>query len=204
MAENRLSSILLSAQPLLRSCGPRLELLLARCMQPLDAFKSVSLRGRGRLVPAKRRASGKTWGRGRPSLIVKRTRRQTDNRAMPSSADLVGCHGKRAAARLAGLFMAILTLSGPTPGCAEGGSLWRIYPVTAGQGSTFTGTVTVSPRGNVWVRLGGDGPASWLDGLQVRTISFSGTGNFPVYESRSGQLWALFTNGVMEFRRDQW
>jgi sugar lactone lactonase YvrE len=56
----------------------------------------------------------------------------------------------------------------------------------------------------VWVRQGGDGPASWLDGFHVRTIPFLGTGNFSVYESRSGQIWALFAGGVMEFRRDQW
>src|SRR6266704_3170493 len=103
------------------------------------------------------------------------------------------------------LLLAALVLSVSPLGRAEGSSHWRIYPVTAGQGGTFALAVTVSPRGNVWVRQGGDGPASWLDGFQVRTIPFSGTGNFfPVYESRSGQIWALFANGVMEFRRDQW
>ena len=102
------------------------------------------------------------------------------------------------------LLLAALVLAGSPPGRAEGGSHWRIYPVTAGLGGTFAVAVTLSPRGNVWVRQGGDGPVSWLDGFQVRTIPFSGTGNFPVYESRSGQIWALFAGGVMEFRRDQW
>src|SRR5258705_12660042 len=113
-------------------------------------------------------------------------------------------NGKHAAAQIFGLLAAVLLLSASTPGRAEGGSLWRIYPVTAGQDGTFAVAVTVSPRGNVWVRQGGEGPASWLDGFQVRTIPFSGTNFFPVYESRSGQIWALFANGVMEFRRDQW
>src|SRR5438445_26939 len=112
--------------------------------------------------------------------------------------------GRRVAGQMLGLLTTALLLNGPRLGHAEGGSLWRIYPVTAGQGGTFAVAVTVSPRGNVWVRQGGDGPASWLDGFQVRTIPFSGTGNFPVYESRSGQIWALFAGGVMEFRRDQW
>ena len=123
---------------------------------------------------------------------------------MVSLVGLVVRRGKRDAAQIFGLFTAILLLSGSPPGRAEGGSHWRIYPLTAGQGGAFTVAVTVSPRGNVWVRLGGDGPVSWLDGFQVRTLPFSGTGNFPVYESRSGQIWALFANGVMEFRRDQW
>src|SRR5206468_6501116 len=102
------------------------------------------------------------------------------------------------------LLTAALLLGGSPPGRAQGGSQWRIYLVTGGRGGIFAVAVTISPRGNVWVRQGGDGPASWLDGFQVRTIPFSGTGNFPVYESRSGQIWALFVNGVMEFRRDQW
>src|SRR5438093_8149424 len=130
--------------------------------------------------------------------------RQPDNRAIFSPAGMVARHGKQAAAQMAGLLTATLLLSGSPPGRAEGGSHWRIYPVTAGRGGTFAVAVTVSPRGNVWVRQGGDGPASWLDGFQVRTIPFSGTGNFPVYESRSGQIWALFAGGVMEYRRDQW
>ena len=100
------------------------------------------------------------------------------------------------------LLLAALVLSVSPLGRAEGSSHWRFYPVTAGPGGTFAVAVTVSPRGNVWVRQGGDGPVSWLDGFQVRTIPFSGTGNFPVYESRSGQIWALFAGGVMEFRRD--
>jgi len=102
------------------------------------------------------------------------------------------------------LLLAALMLAAPRSGRAEGGSHWRVYPVTVGRGGAFAVAVTVSPRGNVWMRQGGDGPASWLDGFQVRTIPFSGTGNFPVYESRSGQIWALYADGVMEFRRDQW
>jgi len=86
------------------------------------------------------------------------------------------------------LLLAALMLSVSPPCRAEGGSHWRIYRETAGQGGTFVVAVTVSPRGNVWVRQGGDGPVSWLDGFQVRTIPFSGIGNFPVYESRSGQI----------------
>src|ERR1044071_2244044 len=41
------------------------------------------------------------------------------------------------------------------PGHADGGSRWRIYPVTAGPSGSFAVAVTVSPRGNVWVRQGG-------------------------------------------------
>src|SRR5438445_13375988 len=83
--------------------------------------------------------------------------------------------------------LAALMLSVSPPSRAEGGSHWRRYPVTAGLGGTFAVAVTVSPRGNVWVRQGGDGPVRWLHGFQVRTIRLAGTGNFPVYEMRSRQ-----------------
>jgi signal transduction histidine kinase/ligand-binding sensor domain-containing protein len=113
---------------------------------------------------------------------------------------------KRMWHRWCSLFLAAVVLSISPPGHAQGGSRWQIYPVSAGGRGTFAVAVTVSPRGNIWVRQGGDGPASWLDGFQMRTIPFSGTNFFPVYESRSGQIWALFAEGVMEFRRerDQW
>src|ERR1044071_3805310 len=121
--------------------------------------------------------------------------RPRNNRAMFSPGYRVGRHRKNSAVQRLGLLAAALLLSGTAPGQDEGGSHWRMYPLTAAQGGTFAVAVTVSPRGNVWVRQGGDGPVSWLDGFQVRTIPFSGTNNFPVYESRSGQIWALFAGG---------
>ncbi len=123
---------------------------------------------------------------------------------MCSSAESSFAHGTSKAAQRWGLLLTALLLKSSPLGHAEGGSLWRKFPVAAGPGGTFSVAVTISPRGNVWVRQSADGPASWLDGFQIRTIPFAGTGNFPVYESRSHQIWALFSDGVMEFRRDQW
>src|SRR2546426_7988756 len=100
MAKNRASKILLSAQPFFRSCGLRRKHWLANRRQPQDAFKNASERGRGRLVPAKRRATDKTRGRGSPRPIVERTLREPDNHAMFSRADSVGRHGKQAAAQM--------------------------------------------------------------------------------------------------------
>src|SRR5213593_4331175 len=101
----------------------------------------------------------------------------TDREHEPTSA--AGQSRNRMARGYLALLLAALMLSVSPPCRAEGGSHWRIFPVTAGRGGTFAVAVTVSPRGNVWMRQGGDGPASWLDGFQVRTILFSGTGNFP-------------------------
>jgi len=86
---------------------------------------------------------------------------------------------------------------------SEGGSHWRVYRVADGLAEPSVVAVTISPRGNVWAKHG-TGPVSWLDGFQVRSIRMSGGGNFPVYESRSGQIWSVYADGVMEYRRDQW
>src|SRR5256885_994874 len=90
------------------------------------------------------------------------------------------------------------------PGHGEGSSRWRIYRTMDGLGEAFTIAVTTSPRGNVWAKHGASGLVSWLDGFQIRTIPFSENGNIRIYESRSGQLWSSYSDGVMEFRRDQW
>src|SRR5687767_1545180 len=70
MAKYRASRIFPSALPYVRSCGVRHKLMLASHRQPQDAFKKVSERGRGRLVPAKRPADAKTRGRGRPYVFT--------------------------------------------------------------------------------------------------------------------------------------
>src|SRR2546429_4376626 len=101
------------------------------------------------------------------------------------------------------LFLSALALSFPLRCRSEGGSRWRIYRAADGLADSSVVAVTVSPRGNVWAKHS-SGPVSWLDGFQARSIPFSGGGNYPVYESRSGQIWCLYADGVMEYRRDQW
>lgn len=101
------------------------------------------------------------------------------------------------------LFLSALMLTLTLCCHSEGGFRWRVYRAADGLGDSSVVAVTLSPRGNVWARLA-NGSVSWLDGFQARTIPSSGAGNFPVHESRSGQIWSLATNGVMEYRRDQW
>jgi len=101
------------------------------------------------------------------------------------------------------LFWAALLLNFPSRCLSEGGSRWRIYRAADGLADSSVVAVTVSPRGHVWAKHGND-PVSWLDGFQAHVIPVAGGGNFPVYESRSGQVWSLYLDGVMEYRRDQW
>jgi len=87
---------------------------------------------------------------------------------------------------------------------ADDGASWRVYRTTDGLAANSSAAVNFSPRGILWVRHGNGGPLSWLDGFQIHAVQDSSEGNFPVYESRSGQLWSLYLGGVMEYRRDQW
>jgi signal transduction histidine kinase/ligand-binding sensor domain-containing protein len=87
---------------------------------------------------------------------------------------------------------------------AQEGSRWRVYRTIDGMGELFTVAVTISPRGNVWAKHGSSELVSWLDGYQVRTLRCFGTGIYPLYESRSGQLWSGYSEGLMEYRREQW
>src|SRR2546429_6456856 len=101
------------------------------------------------------------------------------------------------------LFLAAL-LGGFSWRChSEEGWRWRVYRSADGVGYSSVVAVTISPRGNIWAKHG-DGSISWLDGYQVRGIAVSLGGNFPVYESRSGQIWSVYAEGVQEYRRDQW
>ena len=101
------------------------------------------------------------------------------------------------------LFLAAWALGFSSRAEAEGGSRWRVYRAADGLGESSVVAVTISPRANVWAKHP-NGSISWLDGYQARSIPLSSSGNFPAYESRSGQIWSAYAEGVMEYRRDQW
>jgi signal transduction histidine kinase len=86
---------------------------------------------------------------------------------------------------------------------AERTFIRRVYRESDGLRDTQVTSVTISPRGNVWVRHGELGVLSYLDGYTVRHIP-APPGNFRIYESRSGQLWSLYTGGLQEFKNEKW
>lgn len=81
---------------------------------------------------------------------------------------------------------------------------WRIYDAGSGLSESFTLSVNVSPRGNVWVRHPVRGGVSGLDGYQIRRIDAVEDARYPIHESRTGQIWSLYQDGLMEYRRDRW
>ena len=82
---------------------------------------------------------------------------------------------------------------------------WRIYKASDKMADTFASSVTLSARTNVWVRHGSENDRiSRLDGYSVRTMPAPGEGTHPIYESRSGQLWSVYPEGLMLFQGEQW
>ena len=81
---------------------------------------------------------------------------------------------------------------------------WHVYRKEDGLVENFVLSVTVSPRNHVWVRHPGAASVGWLDGYQARIIPGMEDNRFPVWESRSGQVWSLHKVGLAEFKRDEW
>jgi signal transduction histidine kinase/ligand-binding sensor domain-containing protein len=101
-------------------------------------------------------------------------------------------------ALVAGLFFAV---AAPP---VQSAGVWRIYRVNSGLADSSCVAVTISPRGNTWIRHPPGKPVSIFDGYQFRTLPPPGVGNAPVQESKSGQVWTLEPEGMMEYRRGEW
>lgn len=86
---------------------------------------------------------------------------------------------------------------------AERTFIRRVYRASDGLRDTQVTSVSISPRGNVWVRHGELGVLSYLDGYTIRHIP-APPGNYRIYESRSGQLWSLYSGGLQEFKNEKW
>jgi signal transduction histidine kinase len=92
----------------------------------------------------------------------------------------------------------------PAASWAQKASNWRAFKAADGLAESFTTSVTVSPRGNVWVRHFDVDTINWLDGYEVKSIPSPGVGNYRVYEGRAGQLWAVYPEGLQEYRDGTW
>ncbi len=92
----------------------------------------------------------------------------------------------------------------PAASWAQRASNWRAFKAADGLTESFTTSVTVSPRGNVWVRHFDVDTINWFDGYEVKSIPSPGVGNYRVYEGRAGQLWAVYPEGLQEYRDGTW
>jgi signal transduction histidine kinase len=81
---------------------------------------------------------------------------------------------------------------------------WRMFQAGDGMRESYSSAVTVSPRGNVWVKHGQAGEISVLDGYDIHNLASPGQNSYRVYESRTGQLWSLFEEGLVVYDGAQW
>ncbi len=77
---------------------------------------------------------------------------------------------------------------------------WRVFKV--GDGSAAA--VSVGPKGNVWVKNADSPEINWLDGYAAHRIPAPNADNYRVYESRSGQLWSLYPEGLLLYEYGEW
>jgi len=95
-------------------------------------------------------------------------------------------------------------LAAATAARAQKASNWRVYKSADGLPETYASSVTVSSRGNVWAKHLNTPLISSLDGYRVQTFQSPGIGGNRFYESPSGQLWTISTNGLQLYGGEGW
>ncbi len=95
-------------------------------------------------------------------------------------------------------------LAATTAGWAQKASNWRVYKSADGLPESHASSVAVSGRGTVWVKHLNTPLISSLDGYDIKTFPSPGVGANRFYESPSGQLWTIATNGLQLFVTDHW
>jgi len=81
---------------------------------------------------------------------------------------------------------------------------WRVYKAADGMPEPACTSVTVGPRGKVWVTHSNASFVSGLDGYTLQNIATLDVGTSRVFESPNGQLWAACAEGLREFRDTNW
>ncbi|HOK76893.1 MAG TPA: hypothetical protein PLW35_04130, partial [Verrucomicrobiota bacterium] len=83
-------------------------------------------------------------------------------------------------------------------------SEWRVYRAADGLTELLTTAVTISPRGNVWVKHGEVDAVSYLDGYNVHHIPVPSEPNYRVYQSAAGRIWSIYAEGLLEYVDSHW
>jgi len=89
-------------------------------------------------------------------------------------------------------------------GWGQSASNWRVYKASDGLAEPITSSVTISARGQIWIKYPYAPYASWLDGFAVHDIPAPGMGNHRIYESASGQIWTIAPRGLQQFKDGVW
>lgn len=87
---------------------------------------------------------------------------------------------------------------------AEKAARWRVFRAGDGLKDSHVDAITSSPRGNIWMKHADSDEISYYDGYAINTLPSPGKDYFRIYESRTRQLWSLYTNGLVIFNGSQW
>ncbi len=112
------------------------------------------------------------------------------------------CHRLRTTFFKFALIAAFLVLAHGT--FAQPASSWRAFKNSDGLAESPCQTVSVSPQGHVLVTHPHSNSVSVLDGYSVRKISLPEIVQGRIAQGAGGQLWAVTTNGLVEFKNDRW
>lgn len=92
----------------------------------------------------------------------------------------------------------LLLSSGETAGQRSGHV--RVFPMDG----PYVASVSISPRGQVLARSGESPKITWLDGYTQGEVVSPEANPYRVYESRTGQWWALYSEGLLLYQRGEW
>ncbi|MEW6159453.1 MAG: ATP-binding protein [Verrucomicrobiota bacterium] len=79
-----------------------------------------------------------------------------------------------------------------------------MFRASDGLKESFTTAVSFSPRGKVWLKHGEADAITYFNGYSIGTFPTSGRDNFRIYESRTAQLWSLYSEGLVVSEGRQW
>ncbi|MCI0534461.1 MAG: hypothetical protein L0Z50_04470, partial [Verrucomicrobiales bacterium] len=82
---------------------------------------------------------------------------------------------------------------------ADKAANWQIFRASDGLKDSAVSAISLSPRGKLWIKHGEANEISVFDGYTFGALPSPGKNNFRVYESRSGQLWSLYDEGLTVF-----
>ncbi len=98
------------------------------------------------------------------------------------------------------LYGAFLALASTCAG--QRGSDWRVYKAADGLPETVASAVTIGPHGHLWIRHPNVEWVGWLSGYEIKAIPSPGPGNSRIYESASGQLWTVTSDGLAQYNKN--
>jgi signal transduction histidine kinase len=83
---------------------------------------------------------------------------------------------------------------------AQRSAHWKTFRVDG----TYAAAISASPRGNIIVKNGDSHTITIYDGYSRSQVTTPDDNNYRVYESKSGQLWSTYPEGLMQYARGKW